>query len=401
MLGLLALVLPAAVSARVLISPQPAPAALSPAEMRGAIPLDSSAPAAAQAAAAGAAQPPRGLAPASASRARPSAAKLAGAQPLTGELEKPLSAHGRIFFQKTGSDALYSCSGTVVRSRKRNLIFTAGHCVYDLGVADFNQRITFVPAYREGQAPLGQFPAILRLATSGWISGAGTGHDVGAITVAETLQDRLGGRPVDFDFQARQGSRLSIFGYPALPSPPYDGESPIVCDAAIVTGFNTGTPPSVAATPCDMQQGSSGGGWIDEAGYLVSVVSHGYCDSEPKTCGIIFGPRLAGPGAKIYERAGGSERPRLAVAAGPRGRHTSSRAAFRFRSSASTPVKLECRLTSPALKGRGKAEFRPCGQRRVYRHLGPGRYRLSVRLSDQTGRRAKASRFFRVAARNR
>lgn len=322
--------------------------------------------------------------------------RAAGAQPLTGERERPRSAHGRIFFQKVGSDAYYSCSGTVVQSRQRNFVLTAGHCVYDLGTADFNQRLIFVPAYRDGQAPFGQFPAESRYTTSGWVSGSGTGHDIGAITLSEPVQDIVGGRPIDFDFDPRKRPRLTIFGYPAQPAPTYNGEAPIVCDSEYVPGINTGTPPSLAAAPCDMQQGSSGGGWINAAGYLVSVVSHGYCDSEPSTCGIIFGPRLGENAAKIYRRAGGSEPPKLTLVRGPRARLSARRAAFSLRVRASTPVKLECRFSGPGYHKVAKRGFRRCGRRPTYRNLKRGRYVFRVRLIDQAGRRTNLRRAFRV-----
>lgn len=332
-----------------------------------------------------------------ASRAKSSAAP-AGAQPLSGERERPLSAHGRIFFQKTGSEDFYSCSGTVVQSRGHNLIFTAGHCVFDLGTASFNERITFVPAYRDGQAPFGQFPAKLRYTTSGWVAGSGSGHDIGAISVAEPVQDLVGGRPIDFDFDPRSRPRVSIFGYPALPAPTYDGEKPIVCDAAFVHGINTGTPRSLAASPCDMEQGSSGGGWINSNGYLVSVVTHGYCSTDPRACGIIFGPRLGDNAAKIYRRAGGSEQPSVRIARGPQGRIRGRRAVFSLRFQASTPVQLECRLTWPARHRKVRAGFSRCGRKRVYRNLKPGRYVFQARLRDQIGRRSHVRRVFAVAA---
>lgn len=364
---------------------------LTAAEMRSAAPLDGVVPAKLL---------PAFGASARASSVRRTARRYAnrpgGARPVSGEGEQPLSAHGRIFFQKVNSEDFYSCSGTVVRSRYRNLVFTAGHCVYDPGTAAFNERITFVPAYRDGQAPFGQFPATFNLTTSGWIGGSGTGHDIGAITVAEPVQDVVGGRPIDFEFSADPGSRFSIFGYPALPTPTYNGETPIVCQAAFVPGLNTGSPPSLAASPCDMQQGSSGGGWITPGGYLVSVVSHGYCDSQPEICGIIFGPRLGRAGAKIYQRAGGSQKPRLSIERGPSGRIASRRAVFSLAIDASTQVKLECRITGPGLSQRAKRGFRRCGRKPSFKNLRPGRHVLRIRLTDQSNRRALVQRAFTV-----
>lgn len=355
-----------------------------PAEMRSAIPAES----------------PKGPIPPGLAFATPrppvATARVSAAAPQQPERDKvrPYSAHGRLFFQKHDSEAWYSCSGTVVASRNRNVILTAGHCVYDLDTAKFNRNVAFVPAYRNGESPFGRFAAVYSYTPSGWVNGAGQAYDMGAITVAEPIQDIVGARPIDFEYEPHNGAKLTIFGYPALPSPPYDGETPIVCDSGYVF-VNVGSPPSLAARPCDMQQGSSGGGWINPSGYLVSVVSHGYCDSDPTSCGIIFGPRLGEHALKIYRRGGGSEPPQLSLARGPRGRITVRRAAFAFRFSASTPVRLECRMLGPSFRG-GRSGFRRCGRTRVYRNLRPGLYRFWVRLIDQTGRRSLVQRNFRV-----
>lgn len=383
----LALALPAAAGGAVISAAQPPAEAWSPAEMRTAEAAGDGTTSA------GTAAP---LLRRGAASATPSAAKPLGAREVDAERQPPFSAHGRLFFQKAGEpEALYSCSGTVVRSQQQNLVFTAGHCVYDLDKERFNERLTFVPAYRDGEAPFGQFAAKVRYTTTGWISGSGVGHDIGAISLAEPVQHQVGARPVNFHYSPAANSHVSIFGYPAKPSPTYDGQRPIVCDAAIVLGINTGNPPSLAASPCDMQQGSSGGGWINPAGQLFSVVSHGYCDSDPRVCGFIFGPRLGNAGIQIYKRAGGSERLRLTIVQGPSGRHRSSRARFAFRAVASTPVVYECRITGPGFRGQ-RARFRLCGRTRVFRRLKPGRYQLRVRATDQTGRRAQQSRIFRV-----
>ena len=378
------------------VAPAATDAPWSAAEMRAALPLDG----------AGAAISPRlrpnadrpaARAAAASGYARRLAKQAQAAKPVAGEQEAPLSAHGRIFFEKADTGLAYSCSGTVVRSRKRNLVFTAGHCVYDLAAGDFNQRITFVPAYRDGAAPFGQFVATYTLTSSGWIAGSGSGYDIGAILVDGPVQDLVGGRPVDFEFNPRPGSRFSIFGYPVLPAPPYTGEVPVVCRAAYVPGIVTGTRPSLAASPCDMEQGSSGGGWLTPAGYLISVVTHGYCDSRPDLCGVIFGPRLGVAGAKIYRRAGGSERPRLTIKRGPRGRITVRRARFSFAVDASTQVKLECRIVGPRSYPPARRGFRRCGRTATFTRLRPGRYALRVRLTDQAGRRAHLRRAFRLA----
>jgi hypothetical protein len=80
------------------------------------------------------------------------------------------------------------------------------------------------------------------------------------------------------------------------------------------------------------------------------------------------------------------------------GRH---RAKFRFTGSGGQPpLSFQCKLRRPsggAHRAR-KRGFRPCGSRVVFRHLGPGRYRLKVRAVDAAGQRdtTPAKRRFRI-----
>ncbi|MEU4328288.1 hypothetical protein [Nonomuraea dietziae] len=62
---------------------------------------------------------------------------------------------GKVFFE--GRDGkLYWCTGTSIQSNYKNLVSTAGHCVYDLaGNDEVVSRWVFVPAYYQGKAPYG------------------------------------------------------------------------------------------------------------------------------------------------------------------------------------------------------------------------------------------------------
>ncbi|MFC5821479.1 trypsin-like serine peptidase [Nonomuraea harbinensis] len=64
---------------------------------------------------------------------------------------------GKVFFE--GRDGnLYWCSGTSIQSNYRNLVATAGHCVYDVsGNAEVVSRWVFVPGYYEGKTPYGVY----------------------------------------------------------------------------------------------------------------------------------------------------------------------------------------------------------------------------------------------------
>ncbi|RVX44441.1 hypothetical protein EDD27_7175 [Nonomuraea polychroma] len=64
---------------------------------------------------------------------------------------------GKVFFE--GRDGnLYWCSGTSIQSQYRNLVATAGHCVYDIaGNDEVVSRWVFVPGYYQGKTPFGLY----------------------------------------------------------------------------------------------------------------------------------------------------------------------------------------------------------------------------------------------------
>jgi hypothetical protein len=64
---------------------------------------------------------------------------------------------GKVFFE--GHDGkLYWCSGTSIQSKYRNLVATAGHCVYDVvSNKEVVSRWVFVPGYYQGKTPWGLY----------------------------------------------------------------------------------------------------------------------------------------------------------------------------------------------------------------------------------------------------
>src|ERR1044072_4706780 len=83
--------------------------------------------------------------------------KLAAAQqvppPYTSQ---PTSTNGKVFFTEGGLN--YVCSGTALLSGNKSVVWTAGHCVND-GAGTFVTNWAFVPAYADGSAPDGTWPA--------------------------------------------------------------------------------------------------------------------------------------------------------------------------------------------------------------------------------------------------
>jgi Trypsin-like peptidase domain len=217
------------------------------------------------------------------------------------ETSFPHSVHGKIFFTIPGEgDA--ACSGTLVASRRQNVVFTAGHCVHYPGSAP-SSNLVFVPGYRDGAQPFGEYPAISVLAPGEWSSRFDISYDVAIVQLATPLERTLGARGVAFNKAPNTSYR--IFGYPGHPSPPYNGERLIQCDASFFALESVASHPfSTIAFPCGMRQGSSGGGWVNPEGQVVSVVSHGYTD--PSLDGLIVGPYFGDAVQRLYNAAGGS-----------------------------------------------------------------------------------------------
>ncbi|GAA0920713.1 hypothetical protein [Nonomuraea longicatena] len=62
---------------------------------------------------------------------------------------------GKVFFVDRAGRYRW-CSATSVQSRNRNLVATAGHCVFEKG-KDVFQKWVFIPAYYQGSAPFGVY----------------------------------------------------------------------------------------------------------------------------------------------------------------------------------------------------------------------------------------------------
>lgn len=222
----------------------------------------------------------------------------------------PERTHGRIFATTPGVGD-FTCSGTLVSSAAKNLVYTAGHCLYDKETGQFAINVIFVPAYKQGEAGYDFYSAVDLFVLEGWANlpyPDAYSYDVAGMSLDAPLEQIIGARGIKFGVNPR-GKRFDIYGYPARPDPPYDGERPIHCPKADFQSYENKLypvdDPSIVAGPCYMMQGSSGGGWVLKGGFVNSVVSHGFCDDEPQLCGLTHGPYFAENAASIYDAAGG------------------------------------------------------------------------------------------------
>ena len=208
--------------------------------------------------------------------------------------------HGKVFFTDGGSR--YVCSGTAVTKGSASIVWTAGHCVWkDDGsgpVSDF----IFIPAYKNGTEPEGRFGATGLYTSAGWKNNGEFGVDVGAVTVGsnaagESLSQAVGGRAIVFGSSRVQS--YQVIGYPAAGK--FNGQTMRICNTAWLRD-DTSTNPDALGVSCDMTGGSSGGGWLNGTGGLVSNVSYGYGSLK----NVLFGPYLptGGEAQSVYAAAG-------------------------------------------------------------------------------------------------
>ncbi|MGG5751962.1 trypsin-like serine peptidase [Zafaria sp. Z1313] len=211
--------------------------------------------------------------------------------------ENPVPHIGKVFFTLGGQD--YVCSGNSVVSGNDSVVSTAGHCLNE-GPGSFASEFVFVPAYENGSAPYGQWPAETLYAPTAWIQQGDMSVDTAFAVLAEqggqSLADAVGASGVQFN--APTGQQYTAYGYPA--ASPFNGQTLKSCSGtatpdSINPGFGT------QGIPCDMTGGSSGGPWFINAthgGYQNSVNSYGYGGVN-----AMFGPRWANVIQDSYEAA--------------------------------------------------------------------------------------------------
>ena len=109
-----------------------------------------------------------------------------------------------------------------MHSNSHTAVLTAGHCVDDPEFGGgFSVNWIFVPGYRAGSGPYGEWPATRLLTTGAWQSEANMRQDLG---IALVVRDGEGRGVEDVDrraadrVRARPPAGFAAFGYPALPT---------------------------------------------------------------------------------------------------------------------------------------------------------------------------------------
>ncbi|MGW4643868.1 trypsin-like serine peptidase [Sphaerisporangium sp. NPDC004334] len=200
---------------------------------------------------------------------------------------------GKVFFRL--GRQVYWCSASSIQGKYRNLVATAGHCVYDTDAnRDTLDHWVFIPAFYQGKAPFGIYVGKSAYTHFDFANYEDFDSDYAFVTVYNGVEprtwkdvgrlgDNVGGQ--GFAWNQKIGQTVYAFGYPAGPHPdgdrPYTGFTPKYCygktsAAGTVPGFKA---EAQIALKCSMTAGASGGPWITQysstarVGYINGVTS--------------------------------------------------------------------------------------------------------------------------------
>lgn len=220
--------------------------------------------------------------------------------PMTADLAYPYRAVGKLFFTIPGRGD-FVCSASAIRHR---VVLTAGHCVHkgSGGTAGFYANFLFVPAFRNGTAPLLSWNWAYAAVTGTWASGGG-----GVPNAADYAMLEMGDKVVN-DVVRRLYNYTGYLGYQTLSLIPNHSHIlgyPCNLDSCLrmhqVTAQSARqVAPNNVEYGSDMRGGSSGGPFVQNFGEfstgqtgglnaglnrVIGVVSYGYDSTDPKAQG--------------------------------------------------------------------------------------------------------------------
>lgn len=215
---------------------------------------------------------------------------------------KTATTAGKVFFTIKGRD--YVGSATVIKSKNKNLVVTAGHVVHEGisgGQGEFATNWSFAPGYSNGNAPYGMWTAKRLMATSSWVNNGSLNEDVGFAVLnkrgGKNIADVVGSQNIAFN--SAKGKAVKAFGYPL--HAPFTGKTLHYCSDT--TRADTVDSKSTdVAIYCPMPEGASGGAWLTKLGgadTVVSVNSFSY-DKSPDD---MNGPNFNNNVRAVYNQA--------------------------------------------------------------------------------------------------
>lgn len=184
-----------------------------------------------------------------------------------------------------------TCSASVISGN--NIIVTAAHCCWDRTKKAWIGGWSFVPAYKNGNAPYGTFAWSQARVLNSWIDNGDIASDVCLIA----LQNDSAGHGVTYytGWLGRSWNYGSVLSQHALGYPGNIGGANTLqlCASESFSPASSCGGSLVLNTGCSMTYGSSGGPWIRDyrTGNHVDSVVHGY---ESGSCTGTFGQTFNG-----------------------------------------------------------------------------------------------------------
>lgn len=154
----------------------------------------------------------------------------------SGSPDNKMPAMGKVFFVASDGQPHW-CTGAAIQSKYRNMVATAGHCVYNTeGYAVTLEKWIFVPGYADGATPWGLYVGRQAFTHYDWqvytdyardfafanVFNGVVASSTGELADVGRLGDNVGGQ--GFAYNQGVGDTVNVFGYPAGPHP--DGKQP-------------------------------------------------------------------------------------------------------------------------------------------------------------------------------
>ena len=168
----------------------------------------------------------------------------------------PFRAVGKLFFKQNGRS--YVCSASSIGGCA---IITAGHCVHagNNSSNGWSTDVVFVPAYKDGSAPFGQWPARYSTTRVHWFRhgiSKGLSEDIGGCVLRKQNGRKISQRVgwLGFAWNWSRNQHWLSHGYPA--APPFNGRRMQINAASYAYNGNVGANPAPVGMGNDLTGGS-------------------------------------------------------------------------------------------------------------------------------------------------
>jgi len=173
-----------------------------------------------------------------------------------------------------GDGQSWSCTGTLVDSANRSVVWTAGHCIHTGRGGAFHTNLAFAPGYQPqatgNPMPYGLWPAFTSAVAGSWPRrglalerdrrGWRTSqYDMAGLVLVRDGAGRAAadavGATQHIRFRVRKSRSVTMVGYPI--APPYNGETLMQCGPSRTRAFRFAV--NLISIPCSLTRGMSGG----------------------------------------------------------------------------------------------------------------------------------------------